>query len=177
MSESISSLAEFLDPVTPEAFRSEYLHKQPLYIRGRPDKFTTTLNWDDLNRMLAMDVWTQQTLKLTMDTNPVPPAAYCVNGANRDHQPIMRPDPVKVKEIMAQGATLLLNEVETLAPGILALVDTVQRELGAKSSVNLYYSQREKKGFDAHCDRHDVFAVQIFGTKRWNMGCSIGRSS
>jgi ribosomal protein L16 Arg81 hydroxylase len=70
---------------------------------------------------------------------------------------------------MGRGATLLLNEVETLAPGVLALVDTIQRDLGAKSSVNLYFSRKERKGFDSHCDRHDVFAVQIYGTKRWNI--------
>lgn len=169
MSDFISSLAELLDPVTPEVFRAEYLHKRPLHVRGRPGKFASALTWADLNRMLNMDVWTQQTLKLNMDTNPVPPAAYCLSGANRDHQPILRPDPAKVTEIMAHGATLLLNEVETLAPGILALVNTVQRELGAKSSVNLYYSRKERKGFDSHCDRHDVFAVQIYGTKRWNV--------
>jgi len=169
MSDYISNLAELLDPITPEAFRADYLHKRPLHVRAKPEKFASTLTWADLNRMLTMDVWTQQTLQLNMDTNRVPPAAYCVNGANRDHQPTMRPDPGKVKEIMARGATLLLNEVETLAPGILSLVNTIQRELGSKSSVNLYYSHREHKGFDSHCDRHDVFAVQIFGTKRWNI--------
>ena len=169
MSDPISSLAELLDPVTPETFRGEYLHKKPLHVRGRPEKFASILDWSDINRMLAMDIWTQQTLQLHIDTNRVPPGAYCVNAANRDHQPIMRPDPDKVRELMGRGATLLLNEVETLAPGVLALVDTIQRELGAKSSVNLYYSRKERKGFDSHCDRHDVFAVQIYGTKRWNI--------
>lgn len=169
MSDPISNLAELLDPVTPETFRGEYLHKKPLHVRGRPEKFASILDWSDINRMLAMDVWTQQTLQLHIDKNRVPPGAYCVNAANRDHQPIMRPDPGKVGELMGRGATLLLNEVETLAPGVLALVDTIQRDLGAKSSVNLYYSRKERKGFDSHCDRHDVFAVQIYGTKRWNI--------
>jgi ribosomal protein L16 Arg81 hydroxylase len=169
MSNYISSLAELLDPMTPETFCAEYLHKKPLHVRGHPEKFASTLTWAELNRMLEMDVWTQQTLLLNLDTNSVPPAAYCVKAANRDHQPIMRPDPDKVQALMGRGATLGLNEIETLAPGILALVHTIQRELGAKSSVNLYYSQKEHKGFDAHSDRHDVFAVQIFGTKRWNL--------
>jgi len=169
MSDYISSLAEFLNPMTPEAFRAEYLHKRPLHVPGRAEKFASTLDWDDINRMLAMDVWTQQTLQLHLDTNRVPPAAYCVTAANRDHQPVLRPDPAKVRELIGRGATLLLNEIETLAPGVLALVDTVQRELGAKSSVNLYYSHKERRGFDSHCDRHDVFAVHLYGSKRWNI--------
>ena len=169
MSVFISSLAEFLDPVTPEAFRADYLHKQHLHVPGQSEKFVSTLDWSDINRMLAMDVWTQQTLQVHIDTNRVPPAAYCVSAANRDHQPVLRPDPEKVEELIGRGATLLLNEIETLAPGVLALVDTIQRELGAKSSANLYYSQKERKGFDSHCDRHDVFAVQIYGIKRWNI--------
>jgi ribosomal protein L16 Arg81 hydroxylase len=169
MSDYISSLAALLDPMPPEAFRAEYLHKRSLHIAGRAEKFASTIDWGDINRMLTMDVWTQQTLQLHIDTNRVPPAAYCVNAANRDHQPVLRPDPEKVQELIGRGATLLLNEIETLVPGVLALVDTIQRELGAKSSVNLYYSQKERKGFDSHCDRHDVFAAQIYGSKRWNI--------
>jgi ribosomal protein L16 Arg81 hydroxylase len=169
MSDYIASLAELLDPTTPEAFRADYLHEKPLHVRGRPEKFAAILDWADINRMLMMDVWTQQTLQLHIDTNRVPPAAYCVNAANRDHQPVLRPDPDKVRELIGRGATLLLNEIETLAPGVLAIVETIQRDLGAKSSVNLYYSHRERKGFDSHCDRHDVFALQIFGSKRWSI--------
>ncbi len=169
MSTPISNLAELLDPMATETFRAEYLHKAPLHLRGRPEKFASVIDWSDINRMLAMDVWTQQTLQLHLDANRVPAGAYCVNATNRDHQPIMRPDPDKVQELMGHGATLLLNEVETLAPGALTLVGTIQRELGAKSSANLYYSRKERKGFDSHCDRHDVFALQIYGTKRWNL--------
>ena len=169
MSAQISSLADLLHPMSPEDFRADYLHKKPLHLPGSPEKFAAVLDWSDINRMLAMDVWTQQTLQLHLDKNRVPPGAYCMNAANRDHQPILRPDADKVQALMAQGATLLLNEVETLAPGVLALVDMLQRDLGAKSSANLYFSRKERKGFDSHCDRHDVFAVQIYGTKRWNI--------
>jgi ribosomal protein L16 Arg81 hydroxylase len=169
MSTRISSLAELLDPMTAEAFLADHLHKTPLHLRGRPEKFAPVIDWSDINRMLAMDVWTQQTLQLHLDKNRVPAGAYCVSAANRDHQSIMRPDPDKVQELMGHGATLLLNEIETLAPGVSALVGTIQRELGAKSSANLYYSRKERKGFDSHCDRHDVFALQIYGTKRWNI--------
>jgi len=169
MSDPISSLAALLDPVTPEAFRADHLHKQPLHVPGRPTKFAGVLDWADINRMLMMDVWTQQTLQLFVDTNRVPPAAYCANAANRDHQPVLRPDPDKVQDLIGRGATLLLNEIETLAPGVLAVAEILQRDLGAKSAVNLYYSRKERKGFDSHCDRHDVFALQLYGTKRWNI--------
>jgi ribosomal protein L16 Arg81 hydroxylase len=165
----IGSLAELLDPVEPEIFAAEYLHKRSLHIRGHPDKFRSVLTWDDINRMLVMDVWSPQSLQLFVDTHRVPPAAYCVSAVNRNHQQVMRPDPGKVQAMIARGASLLLNEIESLAPGVLAVVETVQRDLGAKSSSNLYLSCKERQGFDSHCDRHDVFAVQIYGTKRWNI--------
>ncbi len=169
MSDQISSLAALLDPFDAEAFRADYLHKRPLHVAGRPGKFAASLSWDELNRMLAMDVWTQQTLQLYADTRRVPPAAYCVNTMSRDRQPVMRPEPAKVQELIARGATLLLNEIESLAPGVLALVEAVQEGIGAKSSANLYLSCKARKGFDSHSDRHDVFAVQLFGRKRWNV--------
>jgi hypothetical protein len=34
-------------------------------------------------------------------------------------------------------------------------------------SVNGYYTARRTQGVNVHFDRHDVFAIQIHGSKRW----------
>ena len=48
-----------------------------------------------------------------------PPQAYCRQRVDRSGQRQFVPDPVQVQQHLARGASLVLNEIETLVPGIL----------------------------------------------------------
>lgn len=169
MTALITSFADLLDPVTPERFFGDYHHKKPLHIPGSPDKFASIMSWDVINRMLAMDVWNNQTLQLYVDRQQVPPGAYCRRTVNRQRQTVMQPDSERVKDMLRRGASLLLNEIETLHPGTLAVVETIRQTLGAKVSANLYCSWQERQAFDSHYDRHDVYVLHVHGEKSWRV--------
>jgi ribosomal protein L16 Arg81 hydroxylase len=64
---------------------------------------------------------------------------------------------------------LVLQEVESLVPGMAAACDVLERELGANGMINLYCSWRGRQGFDSHFDKHDVFAFHITGEKLWRI--------
>jgi ribosomal protein L16 Arg81 hydroxylase len=72
-----------------------------------------------------------------------------------------------VRALLRQGASALLNDVDTLSPGLRAVADGFERGLGGKVQINLYCSWRERQAFPSHFDTHDVFALQIAGQKRW----------
>ncbi len=167
MTEFITSFEQLLDPVAPETFFADFHHQKPLHVSGGPDKFASVMSWDALNRMLEMDVWTPQSLKLYLDAQQVPPGGYCRRTVNRNWQQVMQPDAEMVAAMIRRGASLLLDQVETLHSGVLSVVNTLQDRLGAKCSANLYFSCNARRAFDSHCDRHDAYALQIYGSKRW----------
>ncbi len=169
MTEFITSFEQLLDPVAPETFFAEFHHRKPLHVSGSPDKFASVLSWRALNRMLEMDVWTPQSMKLYVDARQVPPGAYCQRTVDRNWQQVMQPDADMVVGLTRRGASLLLDQIETLHPGVLSVVNTLQDRLGAKCSANLYCSWKERQAFDSHCDRHDAYALQICGSKRWRI--------
>ena len=173
MTELITSFARLLDPLAPETFFAEAHHRKPLQVPGRPDKFASVMSWEILNEILAMDVWDTNTLQLALDRQRVPPASYCQSTTNRNQRQIMQPDSRKVMEFIGRGASLVLNNIETLHPGCLAVAETIGKHLGAKVSANLYCSRKQHQAFDSHYDRHDVFALHVFGEKRWYVyeGC------
>ena len=70
---------------------------------------------------------------------------------------------------ITRGASLVLNEVETLHPPIRGIVGAIESALGARASANVYCSWQHHQAFDSHFDRHDVFALQVLGEKRWNI--------
>ena len=165
MTEPITSFARLLDPVAPETFFAEVHHRKPLHVPGGADKFASVMSWDILNEMLAMDVWDANTLALVLDRQRVPPASYSRTVQNRNQRQILQPDAGKVVALIGRGASLVLNNIETLHPGCLAVAETIGRRLGAKVSANLYCSQQQHQAFDSHCDRHDVFALHVVGKK------------
>ena len=165
----VRSLKGLLHPFPVEQFLAEHRGRNWLHVKGAPMKVGNMLNWDGLNTILNMEVWNRQNLLLVQDTQSVPPQAYCRQRVDRSLQPQLVPLPELVQQHLANGASLVLNEVETLLPDARGLVRAFADGLGAKCSANAYISQRNHQAFDTHFDRTDVFAVQTLGRKRWRI--------
>ncbi|MFF8554948.1 JmjC domain-containing protein [Streptomyces sp. NPDC015501] len=65
------------------------------------------------------------------------------------------------------GATLVLQALHRTWEPVAELVSALGRELGHPVQANAYVTPPQNRGFDAHYDVHDVFVLQIEGTKRW----------
>ena len=110
--------------------------RKSLHIRGNPNKFASLMNWEQLNQILRMNIWSAKSLQLVVDTQRVPPPAYCIVTVDRNGHQTDQPDPERVTQFLRQGAALLLNEIETLHPGILSIVRCLEQTFGAKSSAS-----------------------------------------
>ncbi|MBU7600247.1 cupin domain-containing protein [Streptomyces sp. P38-E01] len=67
----------------------------------------------------------------------------------------------------ADGATLVLQALHRTWAPVADLVTALGSELGHPVQANAYVTPPQNRGFDAHYDVHDVFVLQIEGTKRW----------
>jgi hypothetical protein len=82
---------------------------------------------------------------------------------------VLRPEPAKVMGFLGQGASMVLNDIDSLVPAVAAIVESLKGTFHARGAANLYYSRRQRLAFDSHYDRHDVFALQLYGAKRWRI--------
>ena len=157
---------DIMAPLGAEAFRRDFLGKQPVHIEGGAEKFMSIMNWQVLERLLAINtLWDTTRMNLVLDREPVPPASYAspqpaITGA-------AMADPQKVKRLVQQGATMVLNDIDQLTPELTAFAKTMETALGGKVQGNLYQSSRRRQGFKVHYDTHDVFAVHCEGEKVW----------
>ncbi|CAM5722298.1 hypothetical protein SALBM135S_03647 [Streptomyces alboniger] len=67
----------------------------------------------------------------------------------------------------ADGATLVLQALHRTWGPVADLSARLSAELGHPVQANAYVTPPQNRGFDAHYDVHDVFVLQIDGTKRW----------
>lgn len=161
-------LDEIMAPLGAAEFLRDYLGRQPLHLQGSPDKFQEVMNWDVLNRLLGMStVWSAQSMVLVLDKEVIQPSTFCQPAPGRDGGTVLRPDGAKVKQLLARGATLVLNDIDQLTAELSAVARSLEEALGGKVQANLYMSSKRKQAFKAHFDYHDVFAMHVMGEKTW----------
>lgn len=78
-------------------------------------------------------------------------------------------DPERVTDLIAQGATLVLQGLEHLRPEVADFAAELSAALGHRVQANAYLSPPNSAGLVPHTDAHDVFAVQLFGRKLWTV--------
>jgi len=166
----IDDLAALLAPVTPERFFAEHYDKAPLHIRGTPAKFAQVLSWRQINRLLDMThIWSATSLKLVMDSATVPPEQFCTRATSRDGTAVLQPDAKLVHAWVAKGASVVMNDVDSLTPGLASVSAALEGAGLGKAQANVYISWQSHKAFRTHYDSHDVWAVQVEGAKDWNI--------
>ncbi len=78
-------------------------------------------------------------------------------------------DPAGVLREFAAGATIVLQGLHRLWPPVIDFVRAMVDDLGHPVQANAYVTPPGNRGFDPHYDVHDVFVLQVAGTKRWRV--------
>jgi hypothetical protein len=70
---------------------------------------------------------------------------------------------------MRSGCTLALDHMHRKNPKLALLCRTLGPEYGHPFQTNLYLTPPHGKGFTPHWDNHDVFILQVMGSKNWQI--------
>jgi ribosomal protein L16 Arg81 hydroxylase len=72
--------------------------------------------------------------------------------------PVLQPDARRVQEWIARGASVVMNDVDSLTPGLASVSHALESAGLGKSQANVYISWQSHKAFRTHYDTHDVWA-------------------
>ena len=78
-------------------------------------------------------------------------------------------DPDGVLTQFAAGATIVLQGLHRFWPPVIDFVRAMTSDVGHPVQTNAYITPPANRGFDPHYDVHDVFVLQVAGTKRWRV--------
>jgi len=73
----------------------------------------------------------------------------------------------KLFRLFSEGATLILIAAQTGIPTLDSFCKALSKELQMQIQANIYLTPPQEQGLVAHYDPHDVFVLQISGTKQW----------
>ena len=162
---------ELIAPIEPDRFFAEFYGRKPLHIpAGAPDKAERTVTWPQINELLARgSIWSDASLELALAGRSLAAQAYCYEGLDREGRRCLRPDLERVQGLIARGATVVLNYIEALLPGIRGTSAALASATGAPVSVSLFASWQKVQGYNVHFDTQNVFALQAVGRKTWRI--------
>ncbi|GAB1691328.1 hypothetical protein KRM28CT15_31310 [Krasilnikovia sp. M28-CT-15] len=103
------------------------------------------------------------------DQGTVLPAGRFTGGAGAGAEIGDQVHDDKVLRLYAGGATLVLQGLHRIWPPLIDFADRLGVELRQPVQVNAYLTPPGHQGFATHYDTHDVFVLQVEGTKRWRV--------
>ncbi|WP_338692691.1 cupin domain-containing protein [Streptomyces sp. Q6] len=148
-----------------EEFAQDFWGRAPLLTRGADD-FSDVFSAGAVDELISRRGLRTPFLRMAKDGATLPEASFTSSagvGASITDQV----DDTAVWRGFADGATLVLQALHRTWEPVADLVTRLGTELGHPVQANAYVTPPQNRGFDHHYDVHDVFVVQIEGTKRW----------
>src|SRR4051794_10891718 len=108
-------MLEFQSVVAPlgaEVFLKDFWLREFVHIPGKPGRFSPLLSWDELSAILEQHRLTPPRLKLYRDGQPLDPSLYLTPAMFG----VPRLDAGRLAIALAQGASLILDDAQELAP-------------------------------------------------------------
>lgn len=160
-----------INPVDSSRFFSELWQRAPLFVeRDSPGYYDGAVGISDVDGWLLHGRVRYPELKLMKNGTPLPAETMLQSGWLGGVFPgDERPARVAaVHDAYRSGYTVVLR-VEKLSPAVAALCRSLEEALHHSSIAELFLTPKESQGFGLHADEHDVFVMQLSGTKRWKV--------
>lgn len=166
MKTSDFDLARLLAPLKPAAFTRDCWEKSPRAVfRRRAGYFSGLLSLSDLDSIVCLSgsVSSENDMRLAKTENGKFESRPVPLGADG------RPDIYALYRAHRDGYTLIVNRIDSRWRPVAALCRALEYELHHKASANLYFTPGGTQGFTPHFDTHDVFILQLEGSKTWRL--------
>ena len=75
----------------------------------------------------------------------------------------------KVYQLFQEGSTIALAFLDTVVPALTLFCRTLENELCHPCQTNVYLTPPGAQGAKPHYDTHDVFVLQVEGSKKWTI--------
>jgi len=156
-----------IEPVPPEVFFQDYYERKPLLIEGKdPAKFSSLLSVEAIDRYLATGAPRHPDVFLVDAARELKADDYAFPQSGPESGRIDLP---RAYQLFNSGATISLGQMhERLAP-LAALCRAMEHRFSHHFQTNIYLSPRNAQGFKTHYDSHDVFVLQVAGSKHWTL--------
>lgn len=152
------------------AFLATSWGRGPVLHEGEdPAGFGDLLSLDEVDRILSTTSLRTPSFRLVKDGEQIPESVYTRSGTTGSKPVSGMADPARVFGLFEQGATIVLQGLHRYHEPVTRFCRDLEVELGHACQANAYITPPGAQGLELHDDPHDVFVLQAFGTKSWEV--------
>lgn len=155
-------LGFLIAPLSRDEFFARYYESAPLLTaRNQPERYADMLTLEMLDSFINSADLRQGMLDLANQKNRINASDYINDGGR-----IVTP---AVMEKYLEGATIVLPHLHESMAELGEFCRALEGVLSAHVQTNVYLTPSGNQGFPIHYDNHDVFVLQISGSKSWRI--------
>lgn len=152
---------KLLQPIEPATFFSEYWEQRPLILsRRKPDYYSSLFSLQDADSVIYFTKPSDTDIRLFNNGQLHPKDYVNRNGRVNINQ---------LYDAYCQGNTIILEGLHERWKSISIFSRHLESFFNHPVNVNMYLTPRDSQGFSPHFDTHDVFILQVEGTKHWRI--------
>ncbi|HXJ65607.1 MAG TPA: cupin domain-containing protein [Actinomycetota bacterium] len=150
------------------AFLADDWGRRPTH-RAGGGAFDDLLSLADVDHLLTGASLRLPAFRLVKEGATLPTAGYTKSGRTGSQPVTGMADPARILERFRDGATIVLQGLHRYWPALGRFCRELEASLGHPAQVNAYITPPGSQGLAVHQDTHDVFVLQSFGRKQWDV--------
>ncbi len=163
-------LAALIGSVGTTRFFAEYWEKKALHVRrGEATFYDGVLSNEALDRLISSADLRFPAIQLARHGGYFAPEVYTRTFKHGTEVWSGVPDLEKIQSEYRAGATIVLPALHRTWAPLRELCAAMERTLSHAVHANAYLTAGNATGFSAHYDTHEVFVLQIGGSKQWRV--------
>lgn len=162
MAEFIYSLETLISPIKPDVFYHNYWEQKALLIsRNTPNYWDSLLSLEIVDNIISDLNLSYPEIRIANAKNERSPSEYTYD-TGRINVP-------QLFDLFSKGSTIILDHMHFRIRSLADLCRALEFETSMPVQTNIYLTPPMSQGFSAHYDTHDVFILQITGSKHWRI--------
>ena len=147
-------------PTTAEEFFASVYEKTDLTcLRDTPERFSSLLSTRKLDSLLSSIEFSSTSLSMARTEPPISKSFYTFKNGSIDKGAVLNH--------YQSGATIIFNQLDRNDAPLAHFCRALENIFSLRVQANVYLTPPGSQGFGTHYDDHDVFILQISGSKRW----------
>lgn len=151
-------------------FLDSYWGRAPLHRRAAdPDRFADLFSLEDVDRLVSSSAARTPAFRLVRDGRPLEPRRYTRTARIGSQSVAGVADPAAIFQEFGNGATIVFQGLQRSCPPVTRFCRDLEFELSHAVQANAYVTPAGAQGLGVHYDTHDVFVLQLAGSKHWSI--------
>jgi lysine-specific demethylase/histidyl-hydroxylase NO66 len=160
----------------PGRFVDEHWARAPLFRPGADAAaYADLFSLGDVDHILSSTAPRYPAFRMVKDGRQLDRRSYTRLGRVGGQPVDDLADPRRLYELFYGGATIVLQSLHRFWPPLSRFGRDLELALTHPVQVNAYITPPASQGLGVHRDEHDVFVLQVYGRKRWDVHDPDGR--